>query len=72
MHAIEVGRERKREPSILIHLGKLERVRGRNKTREFCPRMGSGTTTLGRGTGWATNGLKKERKKVVKKERKKT
>ena len=40
IHAIEVGRERK--PSILIHSGKLERVRGRNKTREFCPGMGSG------------------------------
>ena len=34
--------------------------------------MGSGATTLGRGTGRATNGLKKERKKVVKKEREKT
>ena len=40
IHAIEVGRERK--PSILIHSGKLERVRGRNKTKEFCPKIRNG------------------------------
>ena len=43
MHAIEIGRER--EPSILIHLGKAERVRGRNKIREFCLGMGSGAAS---------------------------
>ena len=34
IHAIEVGRERKRKPAILILSGKLERVKGRNKMRE--------------------------------------
>ena len=64
IHAIEVGRERKREPAILIHSGKLERVKGRNKMREkqnkgvlsWNGEWGS-MHTLGRGSGWATNGL---------------
>ena len=43
MHAIKV--ERERESLILIHSGKAKRMRGRNKTKEFCPRMKSGVAS---------------------------